>query len=67
LNQPIKSLQKLVGVTIDTTFTKWGNWEENLLNGVISVKIVKLEGKKWNLLLFYSLAQSTFKQYAHKT
>jgi hypothetical protein len=52
LNQPIKSLQKLVGVTIDTTFTKWGNWEENLLNGVISVKIVKLEGKKWNLLLF---------------
>jgi hypothetical protein len=28
-----------------------GNSNENLLNGVIAIKIVKLGGKNWNLLL----------------
>jgi hypothetical protein len=43
-------LKKLDGVKIDTVYTKWGNLDENLLNGVIAVKIIKLGGKNWNLL-----------------
>ena len=39
------SSQKLEGVKIGKTFTKWGNLDEKLLNGVIIVKIVKLGGK----------------------
>jgi hypothetical protein len=31
-------------------FTKWGNLNEKLLNGVISVKKLKLGGKNWILL-----------------
>jgi hypothetical protein len=40
----------LGGVKNGTTFAKWGNLDENVLNEVISVKKVKLGGKKWNLL-----------------
>jgi hypothetical protein len=43
--------KKLEGVKNVIIFTKWGNSNENLLNGVISVKIVKLGGKNWNLLI----------------
>jgi hypothetical protein len=32
------------------TFAKWDNLDENLLNGVISVKKLKIGGKNWNLL-----------------
>jgi hypothetical protein len=35
-----------------TFFAKWGNLDENLLNGVISVKKLKIGGKNWNLLIF---------------
>jgi hypothetical protein len=42
--------KKLEGVKNVMIFTKWGNLDENLLNRVISVKIVKLGGKNWNLL-----------------
>jgi hypothetical protein len=41
----------LKGVRFGKIFIKWGNYDENLLNGVITVKKVKLGGKKWNLLL----------------
>jgi hypothetical protein len=43
-------LKKLDGVKIGTVYTKWGNLDENLLNGVIAVKIFELGGKNWNLL-----------------
>jgi hypothetical protein len=33
------------------SFVKWGNMDKILLNRVISVRNVKLEGKNWNLLL----------------
>jgi hypothetical protein len=33
-----KAHKILEGVKIGKTFTKWGNLNENLLNGVISVK-----------------------------
>ena len=46
----IKICKNLDGVKIGTTITKWGNYDENNLNGVITIKIVKLEGKTWNLL-----------------
>jgi hypothetical protein len=42
LSNPWKNLK---GVKVGTIFTKWGNLDENLLNGVIAVKIVKLGGK----------------------
>jgi hypothetical protein len=42
--------KKIDGVKIGTVYTKWGNLDENLLNGVIAVKIIKLRGKNWNLL-----------------
>jgi hypothetical protein len=38
-------LKKLDRVKIDTVCTKWGNLDENLLNGVIAVKIIELGGK----------------------
>jgi hypothetical protein len=38
----------LVRVKNGKTFTKRGNVNKNLLNGVISVKNVKLGGKNWN-------------------
>jgi hypothetical protein len=47
LSNPWKNLE---GVKVGTIFTKWGNSDKNLLNGVITVKIVKLGGKNWNLL-----------------
>jgi hypothetical protein len=37
--------KNIEGVKVGTIFTKWGNSDENLLNGVIAVKIVKLGGK----------------------
>jgi hypothetical protein len=37
--------KKLDGVKIGTVYTKWGNLDENLLNGVIAVKIIELGGK----------------------
>jgi hypothetical protein len=40
----------LVRVKNGKTFTKRGNVNKNLLNGVISVKNVKLGGKNWNSL-----------------
>jgi hypothetical protein len=46
----INRYKSLDGVKIGRNYTKWGNQDEKLLNGVINVKIVKLEGKKWNLL-----------------
>jgi hypothetical protein len=45
-----KCLQNLKEVKNGKSFAKWGNLAEKMLNGVISVKEVKLEGKKWNLL-----------------
>jgi hypothetical protein len=42
--------KNLEGVNVGTIFTKWGNLDENLLYGVITVKFVKLGGKNWNLL-----------------
>jgi hypothetical protein len=42
LSNPWKNLE---GVKVGTIFTKWGNSDKNLLNGVITVKIVKLGGK----------------------
>jgi hypothetical protein len=41
----------LKGVKSGKTFVTWGNLDEKLLNRVISVKNVKVEGTKWNLLL----------------
>jgi hypothetical protein len=41
----------LEGVKIGNFFAKWGNLDENLLNGVISVKKLKIGSKNWNLLL----------------
>jgi hypothetical protein len=41
----------LKGVRFGKTFAKWDNYDENLLNGVITVKKVKLGGKKWNSLI----------------
>jgi hypothetical protein len=43
--------KNIEGVKVGTIFTKWGNSDENLLNEVIAVKIVKLGDKNWNLLL----------------
>jgi hypothetical protein len=37
-------------VRIGTNFPKWGNLEEFLLNGVITVTNDKVGGIKWNLL-----------------
>jgi hypothetical protein len=37
-------------VKIGKTFVKWGNTDEKILNGVVSVKKIKLRGKNWNLL-----------------
>jgi hypothetical protein len=45
-----KAQKILEGVKIGITFAKWGNLDENLLNGVISVKKLKIWGKNWNLL-----------------
>jgi hypothetical protein len=42
------------GVNFGTTFAKWGNWNEILLNEVISVKNRKVGGKTRNLLSFFS-------------
>jgi hypothetical protein len=39
--------KKLEGVKVGTSFVKWGNSDEKLLNGVI---IIKLGGKNGNLL-----------------
>lgn len=39
-------------VKFDIIFTKWGNTDEKLLNGVIHVKKIELWGKNWNLLFF---------------
>jgi hypothetical protein len=47
-----KAYKILEGVKIGKTFAKWGNLDENLLNGVISVKKLKIGGKNWNLLFF---------------
>jgi hypothetical protein len=44
--QPSKTHKVLEGVKICKTFAKWGNFDENLLNGVISVKKMKIGGKK---------------------
>ena len=41
----------LKGVKKGTSFAKWGKQKEFLLNGIIVVTNVKLEGKKRNLLL----------------
>jgi len=40
----------LKGVKYGTIFTKWGKWEEIMLNGVNTGINVKLGGKNWNLL-----------------
>jgi hypothetical protein len=48
--QSLKAHKILEGVKIGKTFAKWGNLDENLLNGVISVKKLKIGVKKWNLL-----------------
>jgi hypothetical protein len=37
-------------VNLGVTFAKWGSYGKNLINGVISVKNSKTEGKNWNLL-----------------
>jgi hypothetical protein len=50
ISQGIRSPLILEGVNFDKVFVKWGNLNEKLLNGVISVKNVKVEDKKWNLL-----------------
>jgi hypothetical protein len=43
---------KILGrVKTGRTFAKWGNMDEKMLNGVISVKNIKLGGKNWNSLL----------------
>jgi hypothetical protein len=42
LSNPWKNLKR---VKVGTIFTKWGNSDKNLLNRVITVKIVKLGGK----------------------
>ena len=47
-----KHSQILEGVKFRTTFTTWGNSDENLLNVLIIVKKLNLEGKKLNLLLW---------------
>jgi hypothetical protein len=43
----------LRGVKYGKTFSKWGNLDEKLLNGVISVQNGKLGGKKQNSLLLF--------------
>jgi hypothetical protein len=40
-----KAQKILEGVKIGKTFAKWGNLDKNLLNGVISVKKLKIWGK----------------------
>jgi hypothetical protein len=47
----IELIKKIYMVKVDTVYTKWSNLDENLLNGVIAVKIIELGGKNWNLLL----------------
>jgi hypothetical protein len=42
--------KKLEGVKIITSLAKCGNFDEKLLNRVISVKKVKIRGKKWKSL-----------------
>jgi hypothetical protein len=49
-----KAQKILEGVKIGITFAKWGNLDENLLNGVIRVKKFKIGGKNWNSLLICS-------------
>jgi hypothetical protein len=49
-NQPSKTQKILEGVKIGKTFSKWGNLDENLLNGVISVKKLKIGSKNWNYI-----------------
>jgi hypothetical protein len=46
----LRSSARSDGVERYRTGSKWGNLDENLLNGVISVKKLKLGGKNWNLL-----------------
>ena len=43
--------KKLNGVNCGNIFAKWGKMDEILLNGVISVKNVKIGGKNRNLTL----------------
>jgi hypothetical protein len=38
--------KNIEGVKVGIIFTKWGSPDENLLNGVIAIKIVKLGGVK---------------------
>jgi hypothetical protein len=46
LGSTYQNAQKILeGVKIGTTITKWSNLDENLLNGIITVKKIKLEGK----------------------
>jgi hypothetical protein len=45
ISQGIRSPLILEGVNIDKVFVKWGNLNEKLLNGVISVKMLKLRVK----------------------
>jgi hypothetical protein len=58
-HNPRSIAQKILGgVKNGTTCAKWGNLDENVLNEVISVKKVKLGGKKWNLLFSYGFLAS---------
>jgi hypothetical protein len=42
----VKKAHKILeGVKVGKTFAKWGNLDENLLNGVINVKNLKIGGK----------------------
>jgi hypothetical protein len=44
-------IQNLQGVNSGETSYKWGNPDEKLLNGVISVNNVRVRGKNWNSLI----------------